>query len=340
MENSFINKRWPEKDLETLKCCPVCAGSDINTELVGVRDWAFNCAPGSWDFWRCKSCESLFLNPRPNLSSIGRAYEKYYTHASVATSQSLISKLTVKLRNECYYHWLGIEQSPRLNLKSSIFLFFLRPFFKPIFPLERLSSLPRGSLLDVGSGNGDFMMAASKMGYFADGLEIDSSAVTYARSNGLSVKQGSFEYLSSFTKTYDYVVCLHVIEHVHRPEELLQMLFRVLKPGGKLFLVWPNPRSFLLRWFGVHWRGLEAPRHLCLFSKLAIKNLIKNHPAEKISFVPSPAQTFSSSWLISGRSDGFLIKILNKLLFGITYFGKTSPTEDFICLELTKKSVF
>lgn len=40
-------------------------------------------------------------------------------------------------------------------------------------------------------------------------------------------------------KTFDYVVCTEVLEHTDRPWDAVNEIWRILKPGGKLFLSVP-----------------------------------------------------------------------------------------------------
>lgn len=40
---------------------------------------------------------------------------------------------------------------------------------------------------------------------------------------------------SVLTKKYDFIACCEVIEHFHQPDREFQLLFSLLKPGGKLF---------------------------------------------------------------------------------------------------------
>ena len=289
--NRLIDQPWPAADLEAVHACPAC-GSLLKTKAFAeVKDWAFQAAPGSWDFWRCGNCQSLYLDPRPTAKSIGRAYQHYYTHANLVTpaveaAQNALAAsaafppatFTNRLRQECFYHWLGMESNTRLHWPSRwarLALGALKPFVARQFPLDQLASQPRGRLLDVGCGNGALMAAAQAMGFRVAGIEIDALAVQAARIRNLDVRQGSFENLKVLQEFagetelftgFDYVICSHVLEHVHTPHALLAWLIQAVKPGGQIFLVWPNPRSLTLRIFGRYWRGLEAPRHLCLMS--------------------------------------------------------------------------
>lgn len=52
--------------------------------------------------------------------------------------------------------------------------------------------------------------------------------------------------------SFDVVVAAHVIEHVREPIKLIAECFRVLKPGGKLYVEAPSERSLWLPGFPFH----------------------------------------------------------------------------------------
>jgi hypothetical protein len=52
-----------------------------------------------------------------------------------------------------------------------------------------------------------------------------------------------------------------------------------LKPGGILLLSCPNAMSRAGQYFGAHWRGLEAPRHIAIPSAHFLRGFL-----EKIGF--------------------------------------------------------
>ncbi|WP_371816999.1 class I SAM-dependent methyltransferase [Rhodoferax sp. AJA081-3] len=61
----------------------------------------------------------------------------------------------------------------------------------------------------------------------------------------------------------DCVVCSHVLEHVHQPLHMLELLLASLKPQGVLLLSVPNAASFCATSTvrtGVAWRP-PAPSH-------------------------------------------------------------------------------
>jgi len=90
----------------------------------------------------------------------------------------------------------------------------------------------------------------------------------------LTVVTGGIEEGGFADDLFDAVSVFHVIEHVHDPAALLRKCARVLRPGGLLVITTPNLHSLGHRWFRENWRGLEPPRHLHIFSSLALMELV------------------------------------------------------------------
>jgi SAM-dependent methyltransferase len=60
------------------------------------------------------------------------------------------------------------------------------------------------------------------------------------------------------------VTLVHVIEHLPTPAALLRRVVSWIRPGGRLFVAYPNPASWQARLFGPAWFHLDPPRHLSL----------------------------------------------------------------------------
>lgn len=256
---------WPEWDLEEVARCPYCGESECRLAYEGVKDWAFACAPGRWNYWNCDHCRALYLQPRPTAGSIGRAYARYYTHARGA-SGGLLGPLKQRVRNEYWSHSLQTTIEPRLGLPrwAAWVTGWLEGRIAEPFGLRQWVQLPKGLLIDVGCGNGEKLKLAAQLGWQALGIETDATAVNAARVQGLQVLQGGYELLANYQGQADCVVCSHVLEHVHRPTHLLRLLLESLTPQGVLLLSAPNASSHLRHHYGENWRGLEAPRHLAI----------------------------------------------------------------------------
>lgn len=276
---------WPKEELEVVPKCPICGSAQRSLLYDGLTDRVFGVAPGAWTLFRCVGCESGYLDPRPTAGSIGRAYEEYYTHIAEDAPEALPKTPLVRR----LHAWINDYINGRYGLKRTPSGFGGR-WLVPLIPslcakanakLRHLQRPPAGGglLLDVGFGNGSFLKLASEMGWNAEGIDFDPEAVEAARAQGLNVRCASAEDLSAEKNQYDVITLSHVVEHVHDPIGLLRDLYRLLKPGGWLWLETPNLDSLGARRFKQNWRGLEPPRHLVLFNSTSLRMSL-----EKIGF--------------------------------------------------------
>jgi 2-polyprenyl-3-methyl-5-hydroxy-6-metoxy-1,4-benzoquinol methylase len=271
-----VESNWDPAELEEVSTCPVCRSSAASLVHDAVEDWAFQGAPGRWRYWRCETCQSLYLNPRPTPASIGRAYATYYTHAGPGSSAG-IKGLKLRWKNERLSARFGRNIEPRLHLPSVFQPAVARRGRRIALPFgwEELAVLNPGRLMDVGCGSGASLMLARQLGWNAQGIEMDSAAVTSARNAGLAVQEGGYDILRAYPSVFDCITCSHVIEHVFDPVDMILAMYLALKPGGWLLLSTPNVNSDVHRHFGRFWRGLEAPRHLVILSEATLIALLR-----------------------------------------------------------------
>ncbi|MDE2344555.1 MAG: methyltransferase domain-containing protein, partial [Betaproteobacteria bacterium] len=137
--------------------------------------------------------------------------------------------------------------------------------------LTRVQFPQPGRLLDVGCGNGAFLMRAREAGWHVAGCEPDAKAVAACRAQGLDVIQGDIFNTALDGQLFDVVTISHVLEHVVDPQALLKRAYMLLCPGGVLWVALPNPHSLGLRIFGAAWRGLHVPFHLCIPSQTRLR---------------------------------------------------------------------
>jgi SAM-dependent methyltransferase len=109
------------------------------------------------------------------------------------------------------------------------------------------------------------------------GLEPDPAAAEIARQKaGATVYTGTLDTVDLPAGQFDAVTSMHSIEHSFDPQKFLAKAFRLLRPGGILYLTTPNFGSFVHQRLGSDWHALEVPRHLCLMTPLSLENLIRD----------------------------------------------------------------
>jgi 2-polyprenyl-3-methyl-5-hydroxy-6-metoxy-1,4-benzoquinol methylase len=262
--------------------CPSCyiCGTDGNPLYQDLNDRYWG-APGLWSLRKCgnNSCGLVWLDPMPVHEDIAKAYEYYFTHSDSATgspSEGIVRRLIrgVKARYLAYAYGYS-KSAPRSYVGLLAYLAPLRRA-EYDFSVMYLRFLPGGCLLDVGCGSGDMLKGMADLGWRAEGVDFDPTAVENCRRKGLNVRAGSLKDLEYPANYYDAVTMSHLIEHVHEPLDLLIECHRILKPDGRLSLVTPNINSAGHRVYGSSWFHLDPPRHLHIFSVASLKVLLQN----------------------------------------------------------------
>ena len=272
---------WPLADLEHLGACPACDKVERTLLHADLVDNTFFCAPGMWQLWRCGKCQSAYIDPRPTAQTVEKAYKNYYTHGSLDTKidyQKLgrIAKIRRYLSNGYTRKRYACPDEP-----ASVLGYYLACFF-PILrriPDRIFRNIPRpesgkNRLLDIGCGEGGFLLLAKTCGWDVQGIDPDPVAVSVAQSKGLNVSVADEGYFANQTEIFDVITLSHVIEHVHAPKRTIERCFNLLKPGGFLWIETPNINGFGHQDFDRNWRGLETPRHLTIFSRDSLHRLL------------------------------------------------------------------
>jgi 2-polyprenyl-3-methyl-5-hydroxy-6-metoxy-1,4-benzoquinol methylase len=97
------------------------------------------------------------------------------------------------------------------------------------------------SLLDIGSGSGEFLYAAKLAGYDVCGVEPHEGYSEYTRSTfGVNVITSTFGQANIATESYDAITLHHVLEHFQYPLTALIHISQWLKFGGLLFIDVPD----------------------------------------------------------------------------------------------------
>ena len=103
--------------------------------------------------------------------------------------------------------------------------------------------VPAGRLLDVGCGPGLLLDEARTAGYDVVGIELSREAAQHARDAlGLDVREVALEDFDD-AGGFDVVVLADVIEHVGDPVGAIARCADLLRPGGVLCVVTPDPSS-------------------------------------------------------------------------------------------------
>jgi 2-polyprenyl-3-methyl-5-hydroxy-6-metoxy-1,4-benzoquinol methylase len=273
----------------------MCGSATRDILHKGLRDNVFFCAPGAWDMWRCGDCDCAYLDPRPSADTIVLAYQSYFTHNVPAeASTAAPSRLTAWRRALAngYRNWrFGSKFEPAS--KFGVPLIAALPSARRAI-LQSFRYLPRSKdgttprLLDVGCGDASFLEAAIAGGWQGSGCDFDPVTVRNALARGIDVREGGILAWADQAGAFDAVTISHVIEHVHDPKETLALAWKLLKPGGMIYVETPNLDALGHRLYGRDWRGLEPPRHLILFNWKAMRRELKRAGFHRLRRIARP----------------------------------------------------
>lgn len=195
---------------------------------------------GSFVLSRCRDCGHISQIPQPSEEQLSLAYAISYNCYQPAW------------RQQRWHVWKMLRELTTARRMSR---------------LRRYAKL--GALLEVGSGAGDFLNAASRAGWNVCGVEYDkASAELLQEELGLDVRQGELRRGMWPAGSFDVVAMWNVLEHVPHPLETVEISAEYVKPGGVVLIQVPTIYSATGgQRFGEYWHLLDLPRHLNFFSR-------------------------------------------------------------------------
>lgn len=138
------------------------------------------------------------------------------------------------------------------------------------------SFVTEGRLLEVGPAYGFFAYQAKQAGFDVDVIEMDArccehlSKVVGVNAVCSAVPEETIQEM----RPHDVIALWHVIEHLPNPWSMLAKAAKNLAPGGILVLAAPNPESWQFAVMGKMWPHIDAPRHLYLIPRSALRGYI------------------------------------------------------------------
>lgn len=142
--------------------------------------------------------------------------------------------------------------------------------------LRKAISIPLGHLHDVGCGVGFFLTDARDAGLSVSGNDLNGYAVRLMRERfDLDVFCGSFSEAGLGNNSRDAVTMDDFIEHTYHPRAEITEAFRVLRPGGVLYIHTFRIDSPAFERQGAKWNMLRW-NHVYHFSTDTLTRLIRD----------------------------------------------------------------
>lgn len=242
------------KNDASLKSCPICHSPKLRPIFsLNFSRWQTKLSQlGTRSIDQCDNCGHRFMDTT-SLSSIALA-EQYDNNYS-------------GFRSDAFFQ-TAIRQELTRNIT-------------PRVP-------PPAVVLDVGCGNGDFLMAATEVGYTALGIDVATAAVIHCQQRGLHAEATDFTGMQQ-DDYFSLITMWDVVEHLPNPYDFMDQAFRLLQPGGYLLLKIPrvSPFTFWIVMFFPRLASilLHLPGHIHFFSQSTLSSLLKNAGFEQIEWL-------------------------------------------------------
>ncbi len=124
-------------------------------------------------------------------------------------------------------------------------------------------------LLDIGCGDGSFLLRASQQGWTVAGTELDPGP---ARAAGLTVGRSLDDVRHA--APFDVVTLWHSLEHMPEPARVVAEICTVLAPGGAVLVAVPDFGGWQAALTGRAWLHADVPRHLFHFTAASLTRLL------------------------------------------------------------------
>ena len=231
--------------------CKICNNSNFK-EYLKLKD--FFLTQEEFSIFYCTDCGLKFTFPVPKETDLGKYYksEKYVSHSDS--------------KKGLFFNIYQIVKNHTLKNKYKLIL----------------QNTSKGSILDYGSGTGDFLRNFKKNNWNCYGIEPDEQTRLYA-----SEKQGiNFtvpENINNFEKhSFNAITLWHVLEHIPDLNEKLQNFKNLLNQNGILVIAVPNSDSYDSVYYGKYWAAYDVPRHLYHFNINTLSLLLEKNGFEII----------------------------------------------------------
>ena len=248
--------------------CPLCGGQQLEHTLTCTDFYA---SGETFEVVRCVHCGFLMTHNAPVEAEIGKYYETpdYISHSD--TQKGLMNRV---------YHWVRqymLSQKARLVIQAS--------------------KMPKGTILDYGTGTGYFANTMVRKGWTVKAIEKSPQARTFAKEHfGLDVDaETALPHYEA--ATFDVVTLWHVMEHLEHLNEMWNTLHRILKERGVLIVAVPNPNSYDAQKYKEWWAAYDVPRHLWHFSPSVMQQFGAKHGFILEAEHPMPFDAFYVSML-------------------------------------------
>ncbi|MDR1395528.1 MAG: class I SAM-dependent methyltransferase, partial [Deltaproteobacteria bacterium] len=131
------------------------------------------------------------------------------------------------------------------------------------------------NLLDIGAGNGDFVLLAQERSWNAVAMELNLESVASLERQGIRVIVKPLEVCDIEPGAFDLVTMWEVLEHLTEPRNILYEVRRILAADGLLLILVPNVHSLVTRLLHERSDTFGGHSHLNHFNPESLARLLE-----------------------------------------------------------------
>jgi len=198
-------------------------------------------------------------------------------------------------------------------------------------------------ILEVGCGRGWFLYEARKRGWNIYGTEYSDTAVKLCEDLEIEMRKGALNPEQFSFSDFDIIVSSEVLEHInYNPNEEINNIYKLLRPGGLFYCTTPNFNSLLRYYKKENCRIIAYPEHLSYYTKTTLNFLLRknnfklkkflctgiNFRNVKVSFLNNkPCETIMTGEDLRSRiNKKVYLKIIKNILNKILTITNTGAT--------------
>lgn len=162
-------------------------------------------------------------------------------------------------------------------------------------------------VLEVGVGEGNFLLKARNAGFDVQGVELNPKGAGRARELGFEIYENTLQELRSIKESKYAAICsFQVLEHVPDPRHFLEGMIALLRPRGRLIISVPNAK--VMREIDPNNQDLlnQPPHHMGHWDESVFRSLERILPLKVISVHHEPLADYHITWFVTGYLRKFL----------------------------------
>lgn len=232
--------------MKNYKHCPICQGTEFRASRACID---YTVSKDKFTIVSCNNCAFEFTNPIPLEAEIGKYYESedYISHSNKRSD--LISRVYQFVRK--------IAIKNKLNFISEL--------------------SDKKTILDIGSGTGEFLSHCRENGYKTLGIEPSVQARDFAKNKYKLEVHDEGKLKEMQNASMGIISMWHVMEHVYHLQDRVAEIHRILETDGLAIIAVPNRLSYDAKYYKEFWAAYDVPRHLYHFRPEDMIRLFKEN---------------------------------------------------------------